>query len=170
MRCKCGGIMRPMMLTVETCANVCILCGRDDLPRQIGHVPEEPDQAQLAPVSVKPWKAPRTCPGCQRPGLIFSGKCQRCYTRESKGLDLITGKPVVDTPPAFPSLEDINNQPLQPPIRTYQEPLQPIVTKILVLPPPHRQKPLHGQHQRRSGPYMIHLPRSPRRSCSGFGF
>lgn len=77
--------MRPMVLTIDTVANVCILCGRDDMERR-----EPPPEV----VEVLPFKHPkkaRTCPGCQRPNLKFTGKCQRCITRTRKGLDLVTG-------------------------------------------------------------------------------
>jgi hypothetical protein len=34
MKCSCGGLMRSRLLTADKEANICIACGRDDMPRR----------------------------------------------------------------------------------------------------------------------------------------
>ncbi len=98
MKCKCGGIMRLMQLTMDTEAHVCIMCGRDNLPRKQPIDEPEVDPETITTPSIRVTKVRRTCPGCGRDGLKFSGKCGRCVDREKHGLDLVTGKPLVTVP------------------------------------------------------------------------
>lgn len=104
MKCKCSGLMVPRQLTCDTVAHVCVNCGRDNLPRRapgaddITHGPKPVVDTAKKPL----WETPRTCPGCGRPGLIFTGKCGRCSARKKHGLDLVTGRPVATTSAAAP--------------------------------------------------------------------
>lgn len=104
MKCKCGGTMRLMRLTMDTEAHVCIMCGRDNMPRKQPVSEPELDPETISTPSIRVTKIRRTCPGCGREGLKFSGKCGRCVDREKHGLDLITGKPLV-TVPKPPSIQ-----------------------------------------------------------------
>lgn len=91
MKCRCGGFMQLKRLSIDTYAHVCMLCGRDDLPRRVATGID----ADGAPAPIKPKVMKRkTCPGCYRPGLIFTGKCGRCRERIKRGLDLVTGMPI----------------------------------------------------------------------------
>lgn len=93
MKCNCGGIMQMKRLSYDTEAHVCILCGRDDLPRR---TPTRSDNfaEPIVSVTIRACERPRTCPGCGRDGLIFSGKCGRCRWRAKRSRDLITGEPM----------------------------------------------------------------------------
>lgn len=86
--------MQIKRLSYETEARVCILCGRDDIPRQtVVGLPAE-IAVEAVSIAIPANKRRRTCPGCSRDGLIFSGSCQRCRWRAARGLDLITGEPI----------------------------------------------------------------------------
>lgn len=103
MKCPaCGGLMQLRRLTIDTDAYVCIICGRDNLPRK--EAAPESDEDMAPSIHRSPHhKQRRTCPGCGRPNLIFSGRCQRCQYRAKRGLDLVTGHPVT-TPQAALSI------------------------------------------------------------------
>jgi hypothetical protein len=93
MKCKCGGIMQEKRLSIDTTAHICLLCGRDDIPRKAFVDGCELKASTQGTAIVELVKTPRTCPGCGRRNLIFSGRCQRCRYRAERGLDLVTGEP-----------------------------------------------------------------------------
>jgi len=102
MKCKCGGPMQLKLVAMDTEIHICLLCGRDNLPRRVSTESDIQDKigARVTKSGKRPCELPRTCPGCGRGGLIFSGHCQRCRDREKRGLDLITGKPLATGAPS----------------------------------------------------------------------
>ncbi|MFZ2949536.1 MAG: hypothetical protein WA003_08625 [Desulfuromonadaceae bacterium] len=102
MKCQCGGLMILRQLTCDTEAHVCVNCGRDNMPRRAPGADDITTGPKPGPTSTakNPWETPRTCPGCSRSGLIFSGRCGRCVDRKKRGLNLVTGLPLAESAPA----------------------------------------------------------------------
>lgn len=75
--------MQSRQLTVDTDANVCISCGRDDIPRRQSTTKDREEDVK----AVEVVGLYQVCKLCHREIKTYGGVCSRCRYRMDKGLE-----------------------------------------------------------------------------------